>query len=561
MLPRTDFFPWWQMFSSNCLIVCSLVCSWLALPLDVAAQFRFRSIDAQESGVDFRHSDGGSGQRYIVEYVGAGLVTFDYDDDGLLDLYFLNGGTLQGTHYEQEPTNKLYRNLGGMRFEDVTDESGVGNTGHSLGATAGDLDNDGDQDLFVNNFGANVLYINQGDGTFVAEQSLGMTQPSVGAGVCMLDANNDGVLDLFVANYVDFRYENHVQRKHRGHSVYPSPKDFAPRADQLLISDATGGFTDQSLPSGIAESAGTGMGAVSFDFEQDGDADIFVCNDVMGNFLYQNEGDGVFVENGLLSGVAVDFEGVMQGSMGVDCGDYDLDGYLDLIVTSYQNELPTLYRNSGLGFFEDVSAQSGDFSRAAPDVTWGVSFSDFDNDQDPDLFMASGHLMDNITDTDDTQSYSATNLWFVNQAGKFRLLESVVSNAQARVSRGSAAADLDGDGDTDVVLLNSNALPTLLENQSQTEANWIQVELVGTEENRDAVGSEVILETAQRKLVQQVHSGRGYQGHQGMRLHFGLGAETVDSIKVRWMSSQQEESFSVKSNQVQVLVQGAGAGL
>lgn len=524
----------------------------------VHAQIRFKNASAS-SGIEFKHRDGSGGQRYIVEYVASGMVSFDYDGDGLQDLYFLNGGQLQGTKYEDPPTNRLFRNLGNLQFVDVTLMAGVGDQGHSLGGVAGDLDNDGDQDLFVNNFGNNVLYQNQGDGTFAKMEVAGLTTSNrVGAGACLLDADNDGNLDLFVANYVNFNYSNHVQRSHRGHSVYPSPKDFAPQSDQLFRSDGQGGFEDVSEKSGVSGVAGTGMGAISFDFDHDGDSDIFVCNDVMPNFLYQNEGQGAFIENGLLSGVAVDFAGVLQGSMGVDCGDYDLDGNIDLIVTSFQDEMPTLYRNSGLGFFEDVTVRAGELNRAAPDVTWGVSFSDFDNDSFPDLFMASGHLQDNIRDTDDTQSYSAKNLWYENQNGKFRLLEEGVLDVPGKeVSRGSIATDLDADGDIDVVVLNCNSAASILENVTPANHHWLQIRLSGTESQRDGIGSRVIVH-ARHKLTQQVIAGRSYQGHCGLDLHFGLGTSArVDQVEVHW-SSGRRESFPANIDSRTILVEGTG---
>lgn len=527
----------------------------------IRAQIHFDDVTAS-SGVDFEHYDGASGERFIVEYIASGVITFDYDGDGLLDLYFLNGGLLQGSKASPEtPMNRLYRNLGQMRFADVTLLAGVGDTAHSLGATAGDIDNDGDEDLIVNNFGRNTIFTNNGDGTFKRPPPSAVTADEfVGAGVCMLDANCDGNLDLFLANYVDFTYDDHVKRSHRGQSVYPSPQDFPPQPDQLFCSDGAGNYIDVSVESGIAGVAGTGMGAICLDFDQDGDPDIFVCNDVMPNFLFQNEGDGTFIENGLLSGVASDYEGIMQGSMGVDCGDFDLDGNIDLFITTFYEELPTLYRNSGVGFFEDVTVRCGELSRAAPDVTWGVSLADFDNDSDPDIFMASGHLDDNIRSTDDTQTYAARNLWFENDEGKFRKLESVVSEPKQLVSRGSVSADLDNDGDLDVVVLNSRTKPTVLRNATAKDSSWLQIQLRGTSCNRDAVGARVEV-TSVKPLVQEVHSGRSYQGHCGMRLHFGVGlsSRVGDGLSARvfWPGAEPEE-FEVVVGQLNQLIEGTG---
>ncbi|MEM7476020.1 MAG: CRTAC1 family protein [Planctomycetota bacterium] len=530
----------------------------IVLPTVCCGQIRFVDV-SKSSGVDFLHEDGGSGERFIVEYTSAGLAVFDFDGDGLLDIYLLNGGKLQGEN--ATGPNRLYRNLGNMRFQDVTEQAGVGHRGHGMGVTAADVDQDGDQDLFVNNFGANVFYRNNGDGTFTEDRDSILAEPAeVGAGVCFLDANQDGHLDLYVANYVDFRFENHVYRRVRGKSVYPSPQDFEPQSDRFYFSDGEGGWHDATESSGIGAYFGTGMGSIVTDYDRDGDMDIFVCNDVMPNFLYQNDGTGKFEEFGLLAGVAYDFAGVMQGSMGVDCGDVDGDGNLDLLVTSYEEENPVLYRNSGDGFYEDVTVNSGDLVQAAPLVTWGVGLCDLDNDMDLDLFMACGHLMDNIQQTNDTQQYATKNMVLENAAGRFRNVTSSSNLGPEKVSRGASIADLDQDGRLDVVVLNSNARPTVLKNDCQSENGWLQVRLVGTRCNRDAVGARVKLVSSKGAMIQEVYSGRSYQGHNGMVLHFGLiqGAK-VEAIEVDWPDGEwgnMQRFESIALGDLNVLVQG-----
>ena len=540
-----------------------LCCGWPLQTTHVRADDRIKLTDAtKRSGISFRHTDGRGGKRYIVEYVSSGMATLDYDGDGLLDLYFLCGGKLRGSRLSDTPTNRLYRNLGKGRFQDVTVEAGVGDPGHGLGVAAADVDNDGDQDLYVNNFGPNVLYLNQGDGTF--QRYTGPSDVScgnrVGAGVGFLDIEGDGDLDLFVANYVAFTYENHVDHVYRGLSTYASPKDYQPEPDALFRNDGDGTFADVSRASGIADSSGTGMGSICTDFDRDGDTDIFVCNDVMANFLYRNDGRGTFMETGILAGVAYDYLGVRQGSMGVDAGDFDRDGFIDLFMTNFQDETPVMYRNSNAGYFEDATVQTGAVVAATPHVTWGVGFADFDNDTDQDLFVASGHLMENVAQAEDTQSYAAKNLLFRNDGrGRFQNVSATAGSGltPVHVSRGAALADLDNDGDVDAVVLNSNATPTLMLNETQTNNHWLQIRLHGRTSNRDGVGAIVHVQAGRRTLVQEVYAGRGYQSHYGMRLHFGLGekADTVEVV-VRWPGGRSETFGDLRVDQLHQLRQG-----
>jgi hypothetical protein len=273
-----------------------------------------------------------------VEYISAGLALFDYDGDGLIDIYFVNGAPLLGTEVDVVPRNALYRNEGGWRFTDVTEQAGVGDTGHGLGAVAADYDSDGDQDLYVMNFGPSVLYRNNGDGTFTAITGEAGVESGnkVGAGACFLDADRDGHLDLYVANYIKFSYDQHVPTSYRRASVYQSPLEYEPEPDMLYGNNADGTFTDRSAVSGIGQYAGTGMGMVCADYDNDGDTDIFVGNDEMENYLFENDGSGTFTEVALLQGTAYDATGKAQGSMGVDCGDFNNDGWLDFFVTTYQ---------------------------------------------------------------------------------------------------------------------------------------------------------------------------------------------------------------------------------
>ncbi len=523
---------------------------------------RFRDVTVQ-SGITFRHTHGGSGERYIVETVAGGLALFDYDSDGLIDIYFLNGAPLKGTLAAEPPRNALYRNNGDWTFTDVTEHAGVGDRGFGLGVTVGDYDNDGDPDLYVNNFGPNVLYRNDGDRTFtdVTRQAGVDGGDKVGAGACFLDMDHDGDLDLYVANYVDFTYQNHVSKTVDGYHWYASPRAYRPVPDTLYRNNGNGAFTDVSVLSGIASVAGTGMGVVCGDFDDDGDTDVFVCNDVKGNFLFQNDGSGKFEEVGFVAGVAYNLYGNENGSMGVDCGDYDNDGRLDLFMTDYQGELPVLYHNLGGGFFEDATLSSGGGRAARPHVNWGTGFADFDNDGDRDIFIACGHTDDNVDFRDDSTAYRVRNMLLMNTGGgKFIDVSRQCGDGLAVVesSRGAGFDDLDNDGDIDAVVLNAQAQPTILRNESETSNHWIDIRLRGEKTSRDAVGTRVTVVAGDLTQIAEVHGARSYQGYHGSRLHFGLGSgEGIDRVEVRWLGSGVELFKDVDVDRIVTLREGA----
>lgn len=518
-----------------------------------------------KSGIGFQHTDGSSGQRYIIETVSAGLALFDYDNDGYIDIYLLNGAPLKGAKVKTAPRNALYRNLGRWRFVDVTTESGLGDTGYGLGVTVGDYDNDGDPDVYLNNYGPNVLYRNNGDGTFSdVTKSAGVGNgEQVGAGACFLDMDGDGDLDLYVSNYLEFSYEKAVNARVGGYATYASPAHYRPVPDTLYRNNGDGTFSDVSAASGIAAHAGWGMGITCADYDNDGDTDIFIGNDVAENFLFQNDGQGRFEELGLLAGTAYKVTGDPSGSMGVDSGDYDNDGLLDFYVTTYQQELALLYRNTGDGLFEDVTMRTGAGAGTLPKVTWGNSFVDFDNDGDRDIFVACGHLQDNVDKYDDVTSYHQTNILLANDgAGHFTDV-STQSGPGLRVKRSSRGAgfdDMDNDGDVDVVILNARTEPTLLRNDSPEKGNWLQIRLQGTRTNGDGVGARVIVKAGDMTLIDEVHSGRGYQGHHGTRLYFGLGANKgVDRIEVRWIGGGTDAFEEIAVNQLVRLVEGSSS--
>lgn len=531
---------------------------------DTSGEIVLRDVSTKV-GIHFRHTDGSSGEHYIIEPMSAGLALFDYNNDGFIDIYFLNGAPLPGYKGPPSPRDALYRNNGDWTFTDVTEQAGVGDTGYGLGITAGDFDNDGDADFFLNNYGPNVFYRNNGDGTFTdITRQTGTAGPSdyVGAGALFLDVDSDGWLDLYVGNYLRFDPTMNVVRMIDGMRSYPSPRDYLPVPDSLYRNNRDGTFTDISVESGIAAVKGTAMGMVAADVDADGDTDIFVLNDVAENFLFINDGKGHFVEMGVERGVAYNAYGEENASMGVDCGDYDRDGWLDFYMTAYEDELTVLYRNLGDGYFEDVTQLTGAGDGTYPHVNWGVGLVDFDNDGDLDVFVANGHTEDNIEARRSSTAWRVRNLLLLNDGtGHFINITDKAGDGLAPVesSRGAAFADLDNDGDIDVVILNSRTAPTILENATHNNNHWIQIILEGTKTNRDGVGSRVTVTAGDLKLVQEKHGGRGYQSYWGSRLHFGLGQHTrIDRIEVHWLSGQVDVVENVPVDNFIKIKEGTG---
>ncbi len=551
------------------VFIFSLMAPLLASASDAPSPIQLRDV-TRETGITFVHTDGSSGQRYIVETVASGLAVFDYDNDGDVDIYFLNGAKLGtnsgGVAATSVPRNALWRNDGNWKFTDVTERSGLGDTNFSVGVATADYDNDGDQDVYISNFGPNKLYQNNGDGTFsdVAKKAgVEDGEKKIGAGVAFLDIDHDGDLDLFAAHYVDFTYENHRGVRFSGHPAYAGPLDYRSTPFSLFRNNGDGTFANVSSESGVGNYKGAGMGVICFDAELDGDTDIFVANDKTGNSLLLNDGKGNFKENAGLAGIAYDMAGRAQGSMGIECADVDNDGLLDLFVTTYQQELATLFRNAGKGMFDDVTAQTRAGEGTLRYVKWGVGVVDFDNDGLRDLFVACGHLHDNVHLFDNTTLYESPSILLRNvgreatpsasatprqrrdASGAPSLPPSAIRFVNVsdksgdgptvkRSARGAAFDDLDNDGDIDVVILNSRKGPTIMRNDS-ARANWLQVRLAGTRANRDAIGARVKLLAGDLTLVDEVHSGRGYQSDYGRRLHFGLGKrEKIDRVEVHW---------------------------
>jgi hypothetical protein len=517
-----------------------------------------------KTGITFTHHDGSGGELYVIEPMTGGLALLDYDGDGDEDIYFINGAPLKGTKVDTPPKNALYRNDGNFKFTDVTAASGTGDTGFALGVAAADYDNDGDLDIYVNNYGPNVLYRNNGNGTFsdVTARAGVANGHKVGAGTCFLDMDKDGRLDLYVASYVDFSYEKHATTTEAGYRIYLGPPYFKPIEDNLYRNNGDGTFTDVSDQAGISGNLGTGMGVICADYDNDGDTDIFVANDISaGNFRFKNDGTGKFEETALLAGVAYDGQGVELGSMGVDCADYDNDGWLDFYQTSYNEQMAVLYRNMNGMMFEDVTIAAGAGTGTYTPVTWGTALVDFDNDGDRDIFVACGHLQDMIEHYDNTETYFQENVLLMNMGdGKFKNV-SADSGDGMKVklsSRGAAFDDLDNDGDIDAVILNSRREPTVLRNDSDNENHWLEVILRGVKTNRNGVGARVKVVAGDLTQIDEVHSGRGYQSHYGMRLHFGLGkSDHIDRVEVTWIGGETDVFENIAADRIITLTEGA----
>lgn len=505
------------------------------------------NLPAESLGIDFHQTDGGSGRRYIVETVLGSVAVFDYDNDGWLDVYFPNGAPLPGTSESQQYAgHRLFRNLGNWKFVDVTVTAGLRGNSYGMGVVVGDYDNDGDADLFLSNYGKNNFYINQGDGTFYeCAKSCGLEGPSrFGAGNAFLDFDNDGDLDLYCASYVQFDFNNHKPRTIAGYQFHPGPNDYQPAADWLYRNDGNGRFTDVSTASGINALKAPGMGVLSADFDEDGDMDIFVANDQQPNFLWINDGHGHFQDDALLAGVAIDRNGKNNGNMGIEYADLNNDGRLDYVTSTYQDELPVLYRNMGNNLYEDATNICQLDSVLFPHVKWRIGTVDFDCDGDCDIFMACGHFLDNIHAIDDRTDVKVANVLLANDGrGRFKNVTSKAGSALSIVesSRGSAHDDLDNDGDCDLIVVNINALPTIGRTDSpSTNRRWT-IELIGTAGNRDAVGARVTLHARSGKRQTQASlAGRGYESSYGKRLHFGTGLEAADAVEIRWPSGKIE---------------------
>lgn len=512
----------------------------------------------QEAGIHWKHVDGRSGQKYFMETLGSGAAFFDYDADGDPDLYFVNGAPLPGYVSQEIPTNCLYQNNGDGTFTDVTEKAGIGDTGYGHGCAVGDYNNDGKLDLYVTNYGTNRLYRNNGDGTFteVAEFA-GVTEPRWSTSCAFADYDRDGNLDLYVVNYIVFDIDKNpwCGFKEKGIRAYCEPDNFTAQSDTLYRNNGDGTFTDVTKTAGIYNTTGKGLGVVWGDYNNDGTPDIYVANDSTENLFYHNNGDGTFEEVGFMVGVALSEDGVAENGMGTAFGDWNNDGWLDLTVTNYAQQTNTLYHNDADGFFTDTTATSKTAQVTYPYLGWATAFLDYNNDGYQDLFVANGHLHENLAELGQEGTYGQRNLLFRNNNANDTFAEvSETLGAGMKledVSRGATFADYDLDGDIDIVVTNSNTAPRLLRNDGGNRKNYLQIRLTTANGSTDAIGTRVKITTGELTQTREVRSGDGYLSQQDLTLHFGIGDYVqVDSIEVQWQSGTKQLIGSVPANQV-----------
>jgi hypothetical protein len=529
---------------------------------------RFTDV-AREAGLTQPAIYGGvETKRYIVEVVGCGVAMLDYDNDGWLDLFVLSGTRLDGA--PGGTTNRLYKNNRDGTFTDVTEKAGLTRTGWASAVTVGDYDNDGFDDLFVTGYGQNVLYRNNGDGTFTdVTARAGLTLPGTryGAGCTWVDYDRDGRLDLFVATYLDTTIEklpkpgdtNDCQWK--GVPVNCGPRGLPTGYVQLFRNNGDGTFTDVSQASGIAAAAKSyPMTAVAADYDSDGWPDIYVACDSTPSWLFRNQKDGTFKEEGLERGVALSEDGLEQAGMGIAIGDVDLDGHLDVFKTHFADDTNVLYRNDGAGFFTDVTIRAG-IGVETRFVGWGAGMADFDNDGLPDIFMVTGGVYPEVEKTLPAYPVKTPRLVFRNLGnGRFEELieEAGPGVAAVHTSRGCAFGDFDNDGDVDVLVLNMNEPPSLLRNDVTGQGHWLKILLQGVKSNRSAIGARVEVRYGTRTQAQAVTAQASFYSSNERRLHFGLGAETKADLTIRWPNGTTEKVAGVAADQLVVIKEGAG---
>ena len=508
-------------------------------------------------GIDFVHYNGARGNYYYPETFGSGAAFLDYDGDGWLDIYLVNGRHLSGLAPDDIPLNRLFHSRGAAAFDDVTVSSGVGDaTGYGMGCSAADYDNDGDQDLYVTNFGPNTMLRNDGEaGFFDATGQTGVGDSRWGASAGFLDYDLDGDLDLFVANYVDFRLDaNPVCRRGLLHT-YCEPQNYEPIGDLLYRNDGDR-FRDVSAESGITLS-GRGLGVALSDYDRDGDTDIYVANDATMNFLYENR-DGHFSEVGLYVGGRYNLYGQEEAGMGVDFGDIDNDGWQDLFVTNFARETNTLYHNSGRGSLVDVTDRMQLIEPSVRPLGFGTRFMDYDNDGWLDLFVANGHVLDIISQLDSTDSQPQADQMLRNERGHhFEDVSATLGPALGvkAIGRAAAVADYDNDGDLDLLVNNTAQRPKLLRNDGGNNNNWLLIELIGRQHG-DALGTRVTVTTALITQTRERQSGGSYLSSHDPRLHFGLGSAGHVDIEVRWPDGSVDTLREVTANQILRLEQG-----
>ena len=539
-----------------------------------ASRLHFADV-TPSSGVAFRHAASKTSVKFLPETMGGGVAVFDADGDGRLDLFFTNGASVTPDTTSARPPekreprfwNRLYRSVGAWKFEDVTERSGLAGTRYDFGAAVADYDNDGDVDLHVTGLGGNTLYRNDGRGTFtdVTRQAAAQV-PGWSSSAAFVDVDHDGSLDLYVGRYLAWTWESNIVCESADGTgrAYCHPKHFAPVAGVLLRNNGDGTFRDVSSANGIAAHPGKALGVAIHDYDRDGRIDIFVANDSMRQFLFRNTGRGTFLEVALEAGVAYDEDGRSFAGMGTDLEDYDNDGWPDLIVTTLSLERYALYRADGRGRFEYASHRTGVGRATLQNSGWGTKFADFDNDGRRDLFVAQSHVLDTVSRARQGFDYLQPPLLMRNEGTSFVDVSASLGPPfrQPAAGRGAAFADLDDDGDVDVVVANLEGAPTILRNEGGNANGWLTVSLRSTRSNRQGIGAVVSVVDEQGRTQSGICStASSYQSGSDSRVHFGLGnAKMVRRVEVRWPSGAVQVLNDVSPGRVLEIVESADHG-
>lgn len=545
-----------------------------SLPLSAArsaqTQLEYAFVDvARPAGLNFRNYYGGEkSKRYIIEANGCGVAFFDYDKDGWLDVFLLNGSRLEGFATGHEPSNCLFHNNRDGTFTDVTEKVGLTRHGWAQGVCIGDYDNDGFDDLFVTYLGQNVLYHNNGNRSFTdVTREAGLLQevPRWSTGCTFVDYDRDGHLDLFVAHYLVFDLKNapdpgaNPYCTYLGLSVNCGPRGLPGERNQLYHNNGNGTFTDVSDRAGITHPSGYyGLTAIAADFDNDGWPDIFVADDVTPSILFHNNHDGTFTDIAVMAGCAYDSNGRSMSGMGVGIGDYDCDGWLDLFRTNFSGETPSLYHNDGHAQFTDVTQQSG-VAKYNEFVGWGCGFIDPGNEGWLDIFYCNGSVYPELEAAQKETRYLEPCVLYRNlRNGQFEDVSSQAGDALTTPTRsmGCAFGDFDNDGDIDIVVNQMNRAPLLLKCDSKKPNHWLSVTTVGTKSNRSGIGTRLKCVTGDHVQIDEVRSGGSFLSQNDLRIHFGLGAVSkVDLLEVRWPSGQVDSHRNLAADQFIVVVE------
>jgi len=522
-------------------------------------------------GLDFVHETGAAGAMHLPEIVSGGAALFDFDGDGDLDVYLTNGNFDLGSDAQaSRPTNRLYRSEAGDKLTDVTTASGLGDAGYGIGLAVGDVDNDGDPDLYLSNFGRDKLYLNRGDGSFEdVTAAAGIDVGGFSCSAVFCDYDGDGFLDLYVTQYVRYDTQQFC-RNSSGQQDYCSPKAFNPAPDVLLHNDGDGTFTDVSRAAGLHALVGAGLGVVCEDFNDDGRPDFYAANDQYPNHLWVNRGDGSFTEHALLYGVAYNQEGRAEAGMGVVAADLDGDEHLDLFVTHLGGQTNTLYANLGDGTFRDDTGAAGLAHSSLPYTGFGTVAFDVELDGDPDLLVANGKVFRGAAHEETSvprpwSFFAEPNLFYLNLgSGRFEARADLAPalTGPVEVSRALALGDIDNDGDLDLLLANAQGRARLFRNEAPRAGHWLLVRAVDPRLKRDAIGARVTVVAGQTRIVRSITRAYSYLASNDPRAHFGLGPlEDVERIEVRWPDGLRESFDAPGLDRVVTLERGAGTAL